>query len=78
MEFSKLEQEEAWADAWNELYDLLENSPGAVVLLPGYCEVSLERAQEWIQNRAYESRRIAFRTCWFKGSKAICVEEVPK
>ena len=72
---SNLEQEEAWLQGWDELDDLRGNYPECYLLLPEYCEVSLDKAQEWIQNAAYESKRATFRIVFYKGKNSILMEK---
>ena len=65
-----------WVNAWNNLYDLIEKFPEGYVLLPGFQETSKEEAEGWIQDSAYESKRIEFKVDYFKGKKSIFISSV--
>ena len=74
---SNLEQEESWLRGWDELDDLMAKNPECYVMLPEYKEVTLSEAQGWIQDAAYESNRVVFKTEYYKGKNSILINKVP-
>ena len=77
MVLTKLEQEEAWIQGWDELDSLMDKYPDSYLLLPNYIEVSVEDAREWIQNSAYESNKCRFQIEHYKGKISILINKVP-
>lgn len=71
------EQEEVWIAAWNDLADLIDENPGAYILLPECMEASKDEAQGWIQDAAYESNRVKLKVAYFKGKKSIYINKTP-
>jgi len=76
MVFSNLEQEESWIKGWEDLDDLMVKNPSCYLLVPGYLEVTLAEAQRWIQNAAYESTSVVFKTEYYKGVNSILINKV--
>jgi hypothetical protein len=51
---SKLEIEMRWADAWNDLYELIGDRNGIPYQLPDGAVVDVEVCKGWFQDRGYE------------------------
>ncbi len=73
MSLSNTDKEMLWIDSWNDLYDLIENHGVEYLLLENYQEVTLERAQGFIQDSAYESKSVDFKIDYYKGKKSILI-----
>ena len=73
MILSNSEQEMLWVESWNDLYDLIEKHTVKHLLLEGYQEVDLDTAQGFIQNSAYESKRVSFKLELYKGVKTLLI-----
>jgi len=73
MSLSNTDKEMLWIDSWNDLYDLIENHRVEYLLLENYQEVTLERAQGFIQDSAYESKSVDFKIDYYKGKKSILI-----
>ncbi len=71
MTLSNSEQETLWVGGWNSLYEHVDSYPEAYILVPEYKEVSLEEAQGWIQDSAYNSYVTKFSISYYKGRKSI-------
>ncbi len=72
---SNLEQEETWLNAWDDLNVLILKNPDCHLLIPEYVEVSLDEAQAWVQEAAYESNRIKLKIEFYKGKKSIFIDK---
>lgn len=66
-------QEQKWIDAWNELYDLIQDNNEIKLLLPDWSVVSLDDMQGWLQESAYQNETFRFEWIWYKGQKALQV-----
>ena len=75
MTLSNLEQEETWLNAWDDLDVLILKNPDCYILVPEYVEVSLDEAQTWVQEAAYESNRIKLSVEFYKGKKSILIDK---
>ena len=73
MTLSNVEQEMLWIDSWNDLYDLIEEQSVEYLLLENYQEVTLESAQGFIQDSAYEGKAVDFKLEFYKGKKSILI-----
>lgn len=73
MALSNADKEMLWVDSWNELYDLIEKHGVKYLLLENYQEVTLEGAQGFIQNSAYEGKAVEFKIDHYKGKKSILI-----
>ena len=73
MSLNNTDIEMLWIDSWNELYELIEKHNVEHLLLENYQEATLESAQGFIQDSAYEGKAVDFKVDFFKGKKSILV-----
>jgi hypothetical protein len=75
---TKAEVEQAWIDAWNELYALLGARTNVVFLLPDWQPASLEECQGFLQSSVYNGYHVHVAEVWYKGDKAIQVSRTAR
>lgn len=65
------EIEELWIDAWNELYNLVDDRWDVKFLLPDGRVVDMEECKGWLQNSVYEGWRVKVEAGWVLGRHGI-------
>jgi len=68
---SNSEKEQVWIDGWSDLYDRIGSDSSIVILNSEYEPLSIEAAKGRIQDEAYQSRKVSFGPCYFKGKPAL-------
>ncbi len=63
--------EEAWINAWNDLYTLSRGRWDIIYITPDFTELSEEDAKGWLQSSAYQGFCVGVADVWHRGRKAI-------
>jgi hypothetical protein len=58
---SKSDQERWWADAWNDLFDIVDERTDARCKLPDETVVDVEVCKGWLQDQAYDGWKVGVR-----------------
>ncbi len=69
------EIENIWIEAWNKLYDILNENPQIKFTFDEINEVSMDECQAYIQNTVYSGFMINFNYTYLKGKKAYKVSK---
>ena len=67
------ELEERWADAWNDLADIVGTRWDVRCVLPDGTVVSVEECRGWLQDSAYEEWSIEVKEGWVLGKRGVIV-----
>jgi hypothetical protein len=72
---SNTELEERWIDAWNDLFDMVEDRERWRVscLIPDGSVVDFETCQGWLQDSAYKGYYLKVDEGWVNGKRGIVV-----
>ncbi|MEM7352695.1 MAG: hypothetical protein AAF657_17985 [Acidobacteriota bacterium] len=64
------EQEEAWIEAWSDLYDEIDRRRDLRLLSSDWVERSKDDLLAWIQDEAYRGFRVGYEEVYYKGRLA--------
>jgi len=68
---SNTELEMRWIEAWNSLYELIEQRWDVKCLLPDGRVVDTEECLGWLQHSAYQGWRVKVEAGWVLGKQGI-------
>lgn len=71
MSLSNTAKEMLWIGSWNDLDEILTANNGLMLVAPDGSEMSLDDAQEMIQDHAYESQKVQFDRTYYRGKPAL-------
>lgn len=71
MSRSNLEQEDAWIQAWSELYELCEGEHGVEYMTPNAQSLSQQEALAWLQDSAYKGMAVSVERTKVRGRVII-------
>lgn len=60
-----------WVEAWNDLYELIEQRTNVKCLLPDGRVVNTEECLGWLQDSAYQGWHIKVEASWVVGELRI-------
>jgi hypothetical protein len=66
--------EQKWIEYWNDLHDLIKTLNNPKLINAEFEILSLENAQQLIQDEVYKGNDIEFEVVDYQGSKAIMIK----
>jgi hypothetical protein len=70
--------EQKWADYWNDLHDLIHSLDNPKLINQSSEILSLENAQQLIQDEVYKGNDIEFEVVDYQGAKALVIKVIQK
>jgi hypothetical protein len=56
-----------WVDRWSDLIEITRNRNISYFFLPDWRRVTIDDLKEWIQDRAYEGKKVELIEAVYKG-----------
>lgn len=70
---SNAEIEMRWADAWNDVYDIVRDRRDVKCQLPDWSIVDVKTCLAWLQDSAYEGYLLTVSEGWIEGKRRVIV-----
>jgi hypothetical protein len=70
--------EQKWIEYWNDLHDLIKTLNNPKLINAEFEIISLENAQQLIQDGVYKGNNIKFEVVNFFGHQALMIQVIPQ